>query len=207
MAVPEVLRSGDHARDRGVAAGGGGATDARAAAGSVGRRTWRDRTTSGGDGRHGIHWAPHWRGGSTMERLAEVAREGLRTDIPAFDAGDTVRVMVRVREGDKERLQAFEGVVIAKRGGGDQRELHRPEGLGRRRRRAHLPDPQPHDRLGRAGAPRPGPPRQAVLPPRAERQGRAHPGEARELSRMAASAPRWTANGRSGRGAAAGRRG
>ena len=53
-----------------------------------------------------------------MERLAEVAREGLRTDIPAFEPGDTVRVMVRVREGDKERLQAFEGLVIAKRGGG-----------------------------------------------------------------------------------------
>ena len=53
-----------------------------------------------------------------MERLAAVAREGLRTDIPAFDPGDTVRVMVRVREGDKERLQAFEGMVIAKRGGG-----------------------------------------------------------------------------------------
>ena len=49
-----------------------------------------------------------------MERLAEVAREGLRTDIPAFDPGDTIRVMVRVREGDKERLQAFEGTVIAR---------------------------------------------------------------------------------------------
>ena len=53
-----------------------------------------------------------------MERLAGVAREGLRTDIPAFEAGDTVRVMVRVTEGEKERLQAFEGVVIARRGGG-----------------------------------------------------------------------------------------
>jgi ribosomal protein L19 len=53
-----------------------------------------------------------------MTRLAEVAREGLRTDIPAFEPGDTIRVMVRVREGDKERLQAFEGIVIAKRGGG-----------------------------------------------------------------------------------------
>src|SRR5512144_746080 len=53
-----------------------------------------------------------------MERLAEVAREGLRTDIPAFGPGDTIRVMVRVREGDKERLQAFEGLVISKRGGG-----------------------------------------------------------------------------------------
>jgi len=53
-----------------------------------------------------------------MEQLAVIAKEGLRTDIPAFDPGDTVKVMVRVREGDKERLQAFEGLVIAKRGGG-----------------------------------------------------------------------------------------
>lgn len=53
-----------------------------------------------------------------MERLAAIAREGLREDIPAFEPGDTIRVMVRVKEGDKERLQAFEGVVIAKRGGG-----------------------------------------------------------------------------------------
>jgi large subunit ribosomal protein L19 len=53
-----------------------------------------------------------------MERLAAVASEGLKTDLPAFDAGDTVRVMVRVTEGEKERLQAFEGVVIARRGGG-----------------------------------------------------------------------------------------
>lgn len=53
-----------------------------------------------------------------MERLAAVAREGLRNDIPGFDPGDTVRVMVRVKEGEKERLQAFEGVVIARRGGG-----------------------------------------------------------------------------------------
>ncbi len=53
-----------------------------------------------------------------MERVAAIAREGLRTDLPLFAAGDTVRVMVRVREGDKERLQAFEGVCVARRGGG-----------------------------------------------------------------------------------------
>jgi large subunit ribosomal protein L19 len=53
-----------------------------------------------------------------MERLAELAREGLRADMPAFEPGDTVRVQVRVKEGEKERLQAFEGLVIAKRGGG-----------------------------------------------------------------------------------------
>ena len=53
-----------------------------------------------------------------MQRLRAIEREGLKTDIPAFDPGDTVRVMVRVREGEKERLQAFEGVCIARRGGG-----------------------------------------------------------------------------------------
>ena len=53
-----------------------------------------------------------------MELMDQVAREGLRTDVPKFDAGDTVKVMVRVKEGDKTRLQAFEGVCIARRGGG-----------------------------------------------------------------------------------------
>ena len=53
-----------------------------------------------------------------MEILDQISREGLRTDLPKFDAGDTVKVMVRVREGDKERLQAFEGIVLAKKGGG-----------------------------------------------------------------------------------------
>jgi large subunit ribosomal protein L19 len=53
-----------------------------------------------------------------MERLRAIERENLKTNIPAFDPGDTVRVMVRVREGEKERLQAFEGVCIGRRGGG-----------------------------------------------------------------------------------------
>ncbi len=53
-----------------------------------------------------------------MKTLATIEREGLRTDIPAFGPGDTVRVQVRVREGEKERLQAFEGVCIGRRGGG-----------------------------------------------------------------------------------------
>lgn len=42
----------------------------------------------------------------------------LRTDIPEFGPGDTVRVHVKVREGDKERIQVFEGVVLGRRGGG-----------------------------------------------------------------------------------------
>ena len=53
-----------------------------------------------------------------MQRLRAIEREGLKTDIPEFSPGDTVHVMVRVREGEKERLQAFEGICIARRGGG-----------------------------------------------------------------------------------------
>jgi large subunit ribosomal protein L19 len=53
-----------------------------------------------------------------MTKLADIEREALRTDLPSFAPGDTLKVMVRVREGDKERLQAFEGVCTALRGGG-----------------------------------------------------------------------------------------
>ena len=42
----------------------------------------------------------------------------LRDDIPAFQPGDTVRVHVRIKEGDKERIQAFEGIVIARKHSG-----------------------------------------------------------------------------------------
>ena len=49
-----------------------------------------------------------------MQRLAEKLR---RTDLPDFVPGDTVRVQVKIKEGEKERLQAFEGMVIAARRG------------------------------------------------------------------------------------------
>jgi large subunit ribosomal protein L19 len=53
-----------------------------------------------------------------MHPFIETQKEWLRDNIPPFRAGDTLRVNVRVREGDKERIQAFEGVCIAKRGSG-----------------------------------------------------------------------------------------
>ncbi len=52
-----------------------------------------------------------------MGAIEDIERKHIRTDIPAFRPGDTVRVSVKIKEGDKERLQAFEGVVIRKRGG------------------------------------------------------------------------------------------
>ena len=53
-----------------------------------------------------------------MDIVEQVAREQMKQNIPDFSPGDTLRVNVRVREGDKERLQAFEGVCIARKGGG-----------------------------------------------------------------------------------------
>jgi len=50
--------------------------------------------------------------------IAEIEAEQMKQKIPAFDAGDTVVVQVKVKEGSRERLQAFEGVVIAKRNRG-----------------------------------------------------------------------------------------
>ncbi len=50
--------------------------------------------------------------------LHEITQSQLKTDLPDFRPGDTVRVHVVVREGGKERIQIFEGVVIARRGGG-----------------------------------------------------------------------------------------
>ena len=52
-----------------------------------------------------------------MHPFIETQKEWLK-DVPPFRAGDTVRVNVRVKEGDKERIQAFEGVVIARKGEG-----------------------------------------------------------------------------------------
>jgi len=55
---------------------------------------------------------------STNKIISELEAEQLKSDLPEFGPGDTVRVQVRVKEGDRERLQAFEGVVIAKRNRG-----------------------------------------------------------------------------------------
>jgi len=52
-----------------------------------------------------------------MNKIHEVTEEFLKKDIPEFDSGDTIAVDVRVREGNKERVQRYEGVVIARHGG------------------------------------------------------------------------------------------
>ena len=76
-----------------------------------------------------------------MNRTDLVDRAQLRDDIPDFAPGDTLKVHVRVVEGNRERVQVFQGVVIRRQGSGAPRDLHGPQGELRRRRRAHLPGP------------------------------------------------------------------
>lgn len=53
-----------------------------------------------------------------MDKIQEILKDQLRTDLPNFKVGDRIRIHVRVIEGDKERLQPFEGDVISMRGSG-----------------------------------------------------------------------------------------
>lgn len=52
-----------------------------------------------------------------MNIIDTIEQEGIRKDLPDFNIGDTVKVFVKIVEGSRERLQAFEGTVIAKRNG------------------------------------------------------------------------------------------
>ena len=53
-----------------------------------------------------------------LNLVNEITKSQLKTDIPSFRSGSTVRVHVRIKEGDKSRIQVFEGVVIERVGGG-----------------------------------------------------------------------------------------
>lgn|SRR5690606_14946003 len=67
------------------------------------------------------YWNEHLLEGveKTMQNIIEeITKEQLRTDLPVFRPGDTVRVHVKVIEGTRERIQVYEGVVIKRRGGG-----------------------------------------------------------------------------------------
>ena len=53
-----------------------------------------------------------------MEKITAFVNEQLKTDLPQFGIGDSVKVDIRITEGEKERIQRFEGTVIARHGGG-----------------------------------------------------------------------------------------
>ncbi len=53
-----------------------------------------------------------------LDLVEKITKEQIRNDIPAFKSGDTVKVYVRIKEGEKSRIQLFEGVVVGKKNGG-----------------------------------------------------------------------------------------
>ena len=53
-----------------------------------------------------------------MDIIKSIQQEYAKTDVPAFNVGDTVRVFIKIKEGNRERLQAFEGYVLKKQNGG-----------------------------------------------------------------------------------------
>ena len=53
-----------------------------------------------------------------MDKVQAFVNEQLKTEVPQFNIGDTVKVYVRITEGEKQRIQLFEGTVIARRGAG-----------------------------------------------------------------------------------------
>ena len=68
-----------------------------------------------------------------MDILKEFTKDQLKESMPEFSVGDSVRVDVRIKEGDRERIQAFDGTVIAKKHGGIQETFtvrHISHGVG-----------------------------------------------------------------------------
>ncbi len=53
-----------------------------------------------------------------MKRITQIEKEYLKENVPQFKSGDTLKVYVKIKEGDKERIQVFQGTVIGRRGGG-----------------------------------------------------------------------------------------
>ncbi len=53
-----------------------------------------------------------------MDALKQIAQASMKTEVPKMEIGDTVKVYVKIKEGDRERLQLFEGTLIAKKHGG-----------------------------------------------------------------------------------------
>ena len=97
--------------------------------------------------------------------IAELEQAQIRSDIPDFRPGDTLKVHVRVTEGTRSRIQVFQGIVIRRQGGGARetftvRKISYGVGVERT-----FPVHSPTAREDRARDPGPGAPGEALLPP------------------------------------------
>ena len=104
--------------------------------------------------------------------MSLVEKSSLKTEVPKFDVGDTVDVHCRILEGDKERVQIFNGLVIARAGSGSRETFTVRRIVAGRGRRAEVPHSFAAHRQGRGETVGRDPPRQTVLSPRPHRQGR-----------------------------------
>ena len=102
----------------------------------------------------------------------ELVEKTQMTERPQMKAGDTVKVHVKVREGDKERIQVFEGIVIGMHRGRRAGVVYRAQGVVRPGRRAHFPAALADHSESGSRALGEGAPREAVLPPRSQGQSR-----------------------------------
>ena len=107
-----------------------------------------------------------------MGLIEQIEAEGMKENVPQFNVGDTVKVGYRIIEGGKERIQNFEGVVIAKKNGGIRETF-----TLRRRRGALLPPAFPEGRVRQRRARRQSAPRKALLSARAYGQSRKDQGK------------------------------
>ena len=89
-----------------------------------------------------------------MNIIEQINADKLNRNLPEFNAGVTVIVNVKVKEDNRERLQAFEGIVIANKEPRPEFCFHRAQDFARHGRRARFPDPQPFDRFGESEASR-----------------------------------------------------
>ncbi len=115
--------------------------------------------------------------------LRELEQKQLKADLPDFGPGDTVKVLYLVREGEKERIQAFEGVCLARRGGGMSESFTvRKVSGGVGVERARVSSALTLHHRDRSGAQGPRSPGQALLPARPSREGGQNSGKADSLT-------------------------
>lgn len=74
-----------------------------------------------------------------MDILSAITEEYKKSDIPAFGVGDTVKVHIKIKEGQRERIQILEGFVLKKQNGGHRRDFYSKKNRIRRRCRKDIP--------------------------------------------------------------------
>ena len=98
-----------------------------------------------------------------MDALKLIAQDSMKQEVPQIEIGDTIKVDVNIREGDRERIQVFEGTVIARKGSGISETFTVRRVFLRRRRGEGVPHPFPQRQGDQAGAQGPCPPGKALL--------------------------------------------